>query len=81
MSACIYTVGNRIICIPLPSGAQVGLQNAEGETPLLLAEYAKFEEVAKLLREAMQQAGIPEGMIHVVRGHLIHVLQGGGRGL
>ena len=43
---------------PSPLGASVGVQNAEVETPLQLAEYGKHEEVAKLLREAMQQAGI-----------------------
>ena len=52
-------------CVQLPAGAEVDVVNSEGENPVVLAEYARHEEVVKLLKEAMEQAGIvppPEGL-------------------
>lgn len=56
----------------LPAGAEVDVVNSESENPVVLAEYARHEEVVKLLKEAMEQAGIvppPEGWgsdIHII---------------
>ena len=34
-------------------------ENSEGETPLVIAEYAKHDDVVKLLSEASEDAGGP----------------------
>jgi len=60
------------------AGASASIENSEGETPLVIAEYAKHDDVVKLLSEAIEDAGSPfstqpsEGLgIHV---HAIYEL-------
>ena len=40
-------------------GASASIENSEGETPLVIAEYAKHDDVVKLLSEASEDAGGP----------------------
>ncbi len=44
-----------IVSLLIAGGAEIGVENQEGETPQMYAEYRNHENVAKLLQEASDQ--------------------------
>lgn len=53
-----------ITSLLIAAGADVSIQNQEGETPRMHAEYGNHDDVAKVLREAVEMESVnrDEGM-------------------
>ena len=47
-----------ITSLLIAAGADVSIQNQEGETPRMHAEYGNHDEVAKVLREAVEMESV-----------------------
>ena len=47
-----------ITSLLIAAGADVSIQNQEGETPRMHAEYGSHDEVAKVLREAVEMESV-----------------------
>ncbi len=58
----------------IAGGAEIGVENQEGETPQMYAEYGNHDNVAKLLREAGDQnKGKSDGRLALPSIHVLYL--------